>query len=66
MIRGKRLFKCDNCKKVFVGLDIEYRASTLSQPVSCPNCKSNHTRPLFSSKGIYKKVWEAPDQNTQP
>ena len=66
MIRGKRPFVCDNCKKIFVGLDIEYRATDLSQPVSCPKCNSSHTRPLFSSKSMYKRIWEEHDKNLQP
>jgi len=30
MIRRIMPFVCDNCKKIFVGLDIEYRATVFS------------------------------------
>lgn len=66
MVKGIRLFKCDNCKKIFIGLDIEYGATVFSQPVSCPKCNSSHTRPLFSSKSMYKRIWEEHDKNLQP
>lgn len=66
MIRGKGLFTCDECKTVFKGLDIEYMVSAFSAPLECPRCHSYHTRPLLSSKMVYKRIWEAHDQNTQP
>lgn len=56
------MFVCDNCKKVFVGLDIEYAATAFSQPLECSKCGSMHTRPPFSSKSFYRKIWEQADK----
>ena len=62
MLRGVNLFKCDNCKKVTIGLDLELGAIALSQPIKCPKCGSWHTSPLFSSKSLYKKIWKQYDK----
>jgi len=53
MVRGQRLFKCDDCKKVFWGLDIEYMCTAFSYPVSCPRCGKSHTWPLLGLGGKY-------------
>lgn len=65
MIRGPKIFKCDNCKKIFVGMDIELGATVFSVPLKCPRCSSMHTKPLFESKGLYSKVWEQIGNNQQ-
>lgn len=61
MLRGFIKFKCDKCGHKFMAPDIEYMASTLSQPQQCPHCKSFHTYPyrhLLSTPGLYRKIWE--------
>ncbi len=58
MIRGKTIFRCTNCHKVFVGVDVEYMATALSVPVKCPKCSSNHTLPLLAFKHLYKGIWK--------
>lgn len=63
MIQGKTLFNCDNCKNVFVGLDIELVAMDYSQPLVCPRCGCRHTKPLFESKRLYKEIWNRLDVN---
>ncbi len=63
MIRGKSIFVCDNCKKVFVGMDVELAATVFSQPLVCPRCGSRHTKPLFESKRLYKEIWNRLDIN---
>lgn len=57
MKRGKAIFVCNDCKKVFVGDDFEYHATILSHSLECPKCGSMHTKPIFASKDIYKKIW---------
>ncbi len=63
MIRGKRPFRCTDCHKVFIGLDIEWQATSLSMPVSCPNCGSKHTLPVLASKRMYEDIWKKMDEN---
>lgn len=38
MFRGTIKVTCPNCGKVFTAPDIEWAASTLSAPVTCPHC----------------------------
>lgn len=45
MIRGTKTFVCDDCGHKFKGMDIEWCATALSQPMKCPNCGSYHTCP---------------------
>ena len=62
MLRGKKTFKCDDCGHIFEALDIEWQATTYSQPMPCPKCGSRHTMPKsllsFMGKGAYRKIWE--------
>ena len=62
MIRGKTKFKCDDCGHTFKALDIEWQATTYSQPMPCPKCGSYHTMPKtifsFFDKWLYRKIWE--------
>lgn len=66
MIRGKRIFKCNDCGKRFVDLDIELSASIFSVPQKCPKCGSMHTYPIsiFNLGGIlgpgrYRDIWKS-------
>lgn len=67
MVRGQRLFICDDCKKVFWGLDIEYICTVWSVPVPCPRCGKSHTWPLFEmalgGKRVYKSIWKYLEEN---
>lgn len=45
MVRGLNLFKCTNCGKRFIALDIEWQATALSMPQKCSRCGSIRTRP---------------------
>lgn len=45
MFRGMTNFVCDNCGHKFKGMDIEWCATALSQPLKCPNCGCYHTCP---------------------
>jgi predicted Zn finger-like uncharacterized protein len=73
MIRGKRRFKCDECKSTFRAMDAEYAASAYSMPVKCPVCGSMHTYPysILSSVlpscaakdyNVYKEIWKQMDE----
>lgn len=65
MVRGHRLFVCDDCKKVFRGLDIEYNCTVWSYPIPCPRCGKSHTWPLFDFGGkfIYKSIWRCLEES---
>lgn len=66
MLRGFRLFKCDECKHKFKAIDIELMATVWSMPQPCPKCKSKHTYPwtLFgSNRSVYAKVWKMLEEN---
>ncbi len=58
MLRGKNIFRCTKCHKVFFILDIEWQATRFSTPVPCPKCGSKNTLPLLASKGEYERIWE--------
>ena len=65
MFRGMTNFVCDNCGHKFKGMDIEWRATALSQPLKCPNCGSCHTCPdsfLRFNKIIYRNIWKQIDE----
>lgn len=66
MLRGERTFVCDDCHHKFTALDIEYIATSLSEPKKCPNRGSMHTMPYFPGskfmeRGVYKKLWRLAD-----
>lgn len=67
MIRGKRLFICDRCRKKFMAPDIEYAATTYSVPQECPYCSSHNTMPYSLlaclHKTVYRKIWENEENN---
>lgn len=62
MFRGMTTFVCDDCGHRFKGMDIEWRASVYSQPLRCPHCGSYHTRPRFSFKYPYLRIWQELDE----
>ena len=65
MFRGMTTFVCDNCGHKFKGMDIEWCATALSQPMKCPNCGSYHTYPdsFFGlNKFVYRNIWKQMDE----
>lgn len=65
MIRGTKNFVCDDCGHKFKGMDIEWCATALSQPLKCPNCGSYHTCPdsfLRLNKSAYRNIWKQMDE----
>ncbi len=60
MVRGKTIFICTKCKKVFWAPDIEYGAMVYSMPMPCKRYGSRRTLPLFQLTyyTVYKKIWE--------
>lgn len=63
MIRGTIPFRCSECGKRFMALDIEWNATVLSTPQQCPKCSSLHTRPwsllpAFVMNAQYRPIWE--------
>ena len=65
MIRGTKTFVCDDCGHKFKGMDIEWCATALSQPLKCPNCGSYHTCPdsfLGLNKSAYRNIWKQMDE----
>lgn len=67
MLFGTIIFTCDNCKKVFKGLNIEYNACAFSTPQKCPFCGSYHTKPGHDDKhplrSIYERIWKDMDDS---
>jgi ssDNA-binding Zn-finger/Zn-ribbon topoisomerase 1 len=55
MIRGIVILKCPVCGTVFPGLDIEWQATVLSAPVSCPHCKHS-CNPGADRAGLIDKI----------
>lgn len=60
MVRGKTLFICTECKKVFMAPDVEYGAMAYSVPMPCKRCGSRRTLPVFQllTYPVYKGIWE--------
>lgn len=64
MVRGKTLFICTKCKKVYLAPDVEYAATVYSTPMPCKRCGSIRTMPLLMPHyWIYKKIWESMERN---
>lgn len=68
MIRGALLFYCSECGKRFMGMDIEWNATSFSTPLTCPRCGSCHTRPWSLAPAQvanlrYKPIWDQIDNN---
>ena len=64
MVRGKTIFICTKCKKVFLAPDIEYGATVYSMPMPCKRCGSIRTLPLLQLTAylFYKGVWKNMEQ----
>lgn len=65
MLRGMKTFVCDDCGHKFRGMDMEWNATALSQPLKCPKCGSFHTCPpsLFGfNKSAYREIWKQIDE----
>lgn len=67
MVRGTIPFKCSECGKRFMSLDIEWNATVFSAPQKCPKCGSMHTRPWsilpsFIQYAQYQKIWKRYDE----
>lgn len=66
MVRGKTLFRCTKCNKIFSALDIEWNATVFSVPMRCPKCESIRTLPFslysFFSSGVYEDIWKIMEQ----
>ena len=60
MYRGKNIFRCTQCGKIFVAPDFEYAATTYSVPHPCKRCGSISTLPIYHilSTWFYKEIWE--------
>lgn len=66
MLRGITIFFCDNCRKRFKGLDMEYRYTILTSPQRCPYCGSYHTLPRNSvgfQDSLYATIWKNMDES---
>lgn len=66
MLRGITIFFCDNCRKRFKGLDMEYRCTYLTSPQRCPYCGSYHTLPRNSvgfQDSLYATIWKNMDES---
>jgi DNA-directed RNA polymerase subunit RPC12/RpoP len=63
MIRGKKIFICRDCGDSFEHLDIEWRATSLSQPAKCPQCGSYRTRPRVAIDFVAKQIADLPYKN---
>lgn len=68
MLRGTSLFICDNCKNIFMGLDVEWNCTPLSATQQCTKCGSWHTMPgrhLDSpDREFYEKLWKRGDETS--
>lgn len=60
MYRGKNIFRCTQCSKIFVAPDWEYCATVYSAPQPCKRCGSIRTLPVYHIlfKSFYKSIWE--------
>ena len=45
MLRGTSLFICDDCKTIFMGLNIEWNCLPVSATQQCIKCGGWHTMP---------------------
>lgn len=63
MYRGKNIFRCTHCGKIFVAPDFEYAATIYSAPQPCKRCGNIRTLPVchILFKWFYKefgKTWK--------
>ena len=57
MVRGKTLFICTECKKVFLTPDVEYGAMTYSVPMPCERCGNIRTMLFLSFIREFGNRW---------
>ena len=66
MLRGTSLFICDDCKAIFMGLNMEWNMTPLAATQQCVKCGSWHTMPgrrLDSpNREVYEKIWQQEDE----
>lgn len=65
MLRGMITFVCDCCGHKFKGMNFEWNATVMSQPLKCPQCGSYHTCPNSfwgGNKIFYRKIWQQIDE----
>ena len=66
MLRGTSLFICDDCKTIFMGLDIEWNCLPMSATQQCTKCGGWHTMPgrhLDSpDREFYESLWKREDE----
>ena len=66
MLRGTSLFICDDCKTIFMGLDIEWNCLPVSATQQCTKCGGWHTMPgrhLDSpDREFYESLWKREDK----
>lgn len=69
MLRGKCIFKCDDCGHRFEDWDTEWAATIFTYPMPCPKCGSRHTYPAggmsWLSKHLYRYLWGKTDEPVQ-
>ena len=60
MLKGKSIFRCTECGKIFIGKNIEYHATIYSCPQPCKRCGSIRTLPVLHTIfiSVYEKLWE--------
>ena len=60
MFRGKSIFRCTECGKIFIGKNIEYDATIYSFPQPRKRCGGIRTLPVLHSifTSVYKKIWK--------
>ena len=66
MLRGTSLFICDDCKTIFMGLNIEWNCLPMSATQQCTKCGGWHTMPgrhLDSpDREFYESLWKREDE----
>lgn len=66
MLRGTTLFICNDCKNIFMGLDVEWNCTSLSATQQCIKCGGWHTMPGMDldspDREFYEKLWQREDQ----
>ncbi len=60
MLKGKSIFRCTECGKIFIGKNIEYHATIYSCPQPCKRCGGIRTLPVLHTIfiSVYEKLWE--------
>ena len=58
MIKGKTIFRCTNCHKVFVGIDVELQNDVCLTPIQYLRYGNISVLPIFTSKLVCKRIWQ--------